>query len=280
MFKSFIFLLVFFVAVQISFCRIRLVSQYGELEHTTIQLALASALAGDTIQVMPGVYQGGFTVDKNVVIMGSGAQVTKIRYGATGYAVTLNAGKMMWFEIWGAESGIYVGTAKLSNCVVNGCGSNGIRFYQTSEIVNCISVSNKTGFYGYNSGHLPLTNCISYNNIEYNYDCNNNYGVDYCLGYSTVKDCQNYSSRVTFDTKTCISKDPLFEAGTYFKLSASSPAINTGTSGLLDPDDSPSDMGYYGGPDAPTFPIVTKIKITPNTDGTKLNIEAVGISPY
>jgi hypothetical protein len=48
-----------------------------------------------------------------------------------------------------------------------------------------------------------------------------------------------------------LSKDPLFAGLSDFHLKPGSPAIDAGDPSIKDPDGSRSDMGLFGGPDAP-----------------------------
>src|SRR5919201_100111 len=43
--------------------------------------AIAAASPGDTIQVAPGTYNGGFIIDKNLSLIGAGARATSIKGG-------------------------------------------------------------------------------------------------------------------------------------------------------------------------------------------------------
>jgi hypothetical protein len=72
----------------------------------------------------------------------------------------------------------------------------------------------------------------------------------YTFEYNNVYDCENgsYTNGAT-PGSGCISSNSSFvNAGTDFHLQTGSPCINTGDPGILDPDNSRSDMGCYGGP--------------------------------
>lgn len=61
--------------------------------YSTIQQALAAAANGDTISVAPGTYPGGFTIGKNVTVVGSGAGQTTVRgTGRMGVGITVASG--------------------------------------------------------------------------------------------------------------------------------------------------------------------------------------------
>jgi hypothetical protein len=61
--------------------------------YTTIQQALAAAASGDTISVAPGTYPGGFTIGKNVTVVGSGAGQTSVMgAGKRGEDITVATG--------------------------------------------------------------------------------------------------------------------------------------------------------------------------------------------
>jgi hypothetical protein len=63
---------------------------------STVAAAVAAASDGDKIVVGPGTYSGGFTIDKNVALVGSGSRSTTIAGGApvivigTSRVVTIN----------------------------------------------------------------------------------------------------------------------------------------------------------------------------------------------
>jgi hypothetical protein len=49
---------------------------------------------------------------------------------------------------------------------------------------------------------------------------------------------------------------------------------DTGSPTLSDPDASRSDMGYFGGPDCPVFPIVRAMTMTKNGTTTTITVRA------
>jgi len=70
----------------------------------------------------------------------------------------------------------------------------------------------------------------------------------------------------------------MFTSSSDYHISQGSPCWNTGNPSLSDPDGSVSDMGYFGGPDCPIYPVVYEIQITPN--GSNINLQAKGRANY
>lgn len=98
-----------------------------ECQFATVQEALIAAQNGDRILIAPGSYSAGFTVDKNVSLIGSGATETTLSGGAVG--VTIAAGSTV--DIRGLtvsdaiDTGIFnLGTLTLRNSTsaANGLG--------------------------------------------------------------------------------------------------------------------------------------------------------------
>jgi len=90
----------------------------------------------------------------------------------------------------------------------------------------------------------------------------------------------NGGASCTSNNQGCIDSDPLFvsTANLDFHLSPGSPCINTGNPSLTDPDGSVSDMGYFGGPDCPVFPVVNKMLMQMN--GSNVQIMVTGKANY
>src|SRR5215467_6785369 len=76
--------------------------------YTTIQQALAAAASGDTISVAPGTYPGGFTIGKNVTVVGSGeGQTSVMGAGKRGYVVTVATGVRTAIEALTVDGGAF-----------------------------------------------------------------------------------------------------------------------------------------------------------------------------
>ena len=76
-----------------------------------------------------------------------------------------------------------------------------------------------------------------------------------------------------------INTDPQFTSPTNFHISPDSPCWDAGRFDVFDPDGSRSDMGYFGGPDCPIYPVVTELQITP-LPGGGVQVEATGVANY
>lgn len=98
----------------------------GSGEFTSIVAAMSAAVDGDTVKVLPGVYDGPFTMSKNIVLKGSGYETTII--SSNSYpTVTMNSGKIMWFAITSNKGdGIWLSGGQVTNCLIRGCAISGI----------------------------------------------------------------------------------------------------------------------------------------------------------
>lgn len=258
----------------------------GGGQYTKIQSAIDVAVAGDSVIVYPGSYPDLVNVNKPIIVMGSGYENTTI-IGTTAAIVRIsNGGIIEWFMItsiggdgvafsgsgiirncivkscsWcgivttGGVSGIYV-----INCIITNCGLKGLQTNGAGAVItvmNTISRGNgSTGFYaagGYNNGS---TIWISYSD--------GSTGAD---SYCSINGGQGQ-----------IDTDPLFISSTNYHISPSGPCSNTGIPTLQDPDGSVSDMGYFGGPYAPIYPVVYEMTTTPN--GSNLNVQSKARANY
>jgi hypothetical protein len=85
--------------------------------YSTIQQALAAAANGDTISVAPGTYPGGFTIGKNVTVVGSGASRTTVRgTGGVGVGITVASGVTAAIEALTVDA---AGAARAADAVYN-----------------------------------------------------------------------------------------------------------------------------------------------------------------
>jgi len=261
----------FIVATQFSYGTIRYVGP-GQ-PYATIQAAINASTAGDTVKVLPGVYNEAITINQNIVIQGSGYETTVIT-SSTNPTVTMSNGKIMWFAITSSGgNGIRASAGTISNCVISGCASSGVYFLSgsTGSIKNCVITGNAGagvigyGYLGSQSG--SAVNCISRNNGSYGFE--QLVGVTYCNG----------SLRNNSGGSNNIDADPLFVSSSDFRIGPTSPCWDTGNPADFDPDGSRSDMGYYGGFDAPVFPVVTDMRIILNPGGT-VTVRATGKSRF
>lgn len=256
-----------------------IVDKSGLGQHTTIQAGINAAVSGDTVRVFPGVYNEKVSVGKNIVLQGSGYEYTRIVADASP-ALSLSAGQVMWFAISsnvGVAVNITGGT--LTNNVVWNSPAYGILYVGTSvaKVQNCVVVNNAQA--GYDSqifsdtgGEFSVVNTIVWTFPAGHY-------TDY-IGWSPYRDfgvlyCRTRDGKGTGG----IDANPQFLSSTDLRITNTSPCWDTGKPDLLDPDGSRSDMGYYGGPDAPVAPVVTDLRIYINPDGT-VNVQAKAQSTY
>ena len=167
----------------------------------------------------------------------------------------------------------------MTNCVVWNCPKKGIEITggTTALIQNCDVVNNNVGqslgqIYCDNNTGSTVVNTIIWTPPQGSY-----YDGVWNDSYANTLYCRvdHSSSGGTGD----VNSNPQFNSSTDFQLAGGSPCIDTGKPDIYDPDGSRSDMGYYGGPDAPVFPVVTNLRIYLNPNGT-VNVQATAQSRY
>lgn len=263
--------------------RILIVDKSGLGQYTTIQAGINAALAGDTVKVDPGVYNEQLNISTNIVVEGSGYEYTQI-VSNTDPAVSMSAGTIMWFGISSNTGrGVTMSGGTVTNCVVWNCPSTGVEvtggttaMLQNSDIVNNNSNNDGNGSSVYAlGGTLTVLNTIVWSTSGSQYSAWVGYGGSgtYNLLYSDL------GNRAYNLGTGGISSDPQFSSATDFTLSGGSPCIDAGKPDIYDPDGSRSDIGYYGGPNAPVFPVVTNLRIYFNPNGT-VNVQATAQSRY
>lgn len=260
--------------LQIASARIIIVDINGGGQFTTIQAGINASVAGDTVKVWPGYYGEQVNLNKNITLMGSGYENTVIR-GSFNPAVTVSSGAIQWFQITSINgNGVSFTGGTIRNCVVRDCGNSGIASTTgTGTISNCVLYTN--GLYGvYESGGatLSVTNCIAWQNTS------TGFAEDYYSAGSINLSYSDGSYSNTTGNQGCINTNPQFSSGTDFHIPDGSPCWNTGTTALLDPDGSRSDMGYFGGLECPIYPVITEILLAPS--GNTVNLTAKGRANY
>ncbi len=257
------------------FATIRLVDQNGGGSYLTISAGIAAANANDTVRVWPGTYNEQVTLSKNILLEGSGYENCIIT-GNFSPTIIMTVGTIKWFMISSfAGDGINISGGTVKNCVIKGCSACGVRAISgTSSIQNCTVVNNGSfGIYcnGHNGETINVTNCISYSNSSDGFAIDCGYASTMQLSYS------NGYANCTVGNQGVIDLDPNFTSSSDYHITGP-PCMNTGNPSLSDPDGSISDMGYFGGPDCPIYPVVYELQITPN--GSNINIQTKGRANY
>ena len=260
----------------IGLSRTIIVDKYGLGQYTTIQTGINAAVTGDTVKVYPGVYSEQVNVGKNIVLQGSGYEYTRI-VANTDPALSISAGKAVWFAISsniGKAVSMTGGT--VTNCVIWNSPDLAVYYDGTlpAIIQNCTIVNNAL-----NTDVQVFANKTGLsviNTIVWTFPSGS--GRDVIGGWYSASINVVYC-RFAYASSPSIDSDPQFPSLTDFKITSSSPCWDTGKPDLYDPDGSRSDMGYYGGPDAPVFPVVSDLRIVLNPDGT-VTIQATAQSRY
>lgn len=270
--KTLIFILCIFILFSTSYSTVIIVNQNGGGNYRTIQAAINAAATGDTVKVLPGTYYEQVTINKNIVVMGSGYENTIIT-GNFSPSVSISNGKIQWFRITSLTGiGIVASGGIIANNVIMSCATAGIYSNSgSSTVANCIIYDNGSHgvFSDRYSGGIVVYNCISYNNRGTGFYKDYTYGT-LTLSYS------NGSTSNTSNNTGVINQNPLFVSvnNLDFHLSAGSPSIDSGNPTITDPDGSRSDMGYFGGPDCPVFPVVHSMVMEKEGSNVKIKVKA------
>ncbi|WP_148266540.1 NosD domain-containing protein [Methanocella arvoryzae] len=211
--------------------------------YTSIQSAINAASAGDTIVVNSGTYSESITLNKNIILQGSGSPVLSPG-GKNGITVTASGATVQGFTIKGAKHGILVSGA--SNVVVKGntvTGGSGDGIRLTGA--NYATVSGNTlnsNYFGIEmfdtkgatiSGNSLSTNheidiymervsdgTIKGNNVGANAGANNQggdgigmrYGTNMLIDGNTVGK-HYYGIKVYYSNKTTVSNNVVKDSG-------------------------------------------------------------------
>ncbi|MFH1120848.1 MAG: pectinesterase family protein [Bacteroidota bacterium] len=272
--KKIIILIAMLWLTNFVFGTIILVDQNGAGQYSSIQAAINVANTSDTVRVWPGIYQEQITMSKNITLQGSGFENTVIT-GTFNPTITISYGQISWFRISSLSGdGISMSGGTVKNCIVNNCANCGISSNSgNGNVINCIL--NNNGQIGISQCHgiINVTNCIAINNGSYGF----RRGDQYCSGAINLSySCG--SALYTTGNIGCFNTDPFFLSDNDYHISEGSPCWNLGNPSLNDPDGSHSDIGYYGGPDCPIYPVVYEIQITPN--GSTIDLQAKGRANY
>lgn len=251
-----------------------IVDQNGGGQFTTIQPAIQAASSGDTVKVWPGIYTEQVTLNKDITLMGSGHEDTIIR-GNSNPMILMSSGRLQWFQITSlGGNGINLSGGTVKNCVIIGSSSHGINVTAgASQVINCTLYQNGgAGINTLSPGVVNVTNCIARSN-----------GIQGFYRYTGTLNL-SYSNGSYYGTSGnigCVNCDPGFVNPPLDFHIAEDPTCcwNTGNPSLPDPDGSIADMGYFGGPDCPIYPVVVQILIEPNGNGN-INLTAKARANY
>ena len=262
----------------------------GTGNYRTIGTAISHSIAGDKIEVYPGIYSESLTIDRNVTIVGHGPH--NVQIASTDDVITINGNittTITGLKIIGGQYGIIIKSSnskvniEVKNCIITSCTLDGIKGENgndkvTFNVKNC-TISNNTG-----SGlsmwdeHTYIESSIIASNYGYGIDGSFDWGgVNFSSRYNNVwsNTKGNYNHRALAGPGD-ISQNPLFidPSASNFVLRDSSPCKNAGRMGAdtTDPDGTTNDMGAYGGPGAalfwpyaPGLPVLTDLSVSPSS---------------
>jgi len=275
--KKILILVAMLMGICYTFANTIIVDYYGAGQFTSIQIAINNASSNDTIKVWPGIYSEQITLNKNVIIIGSGYENTTITSNSNP-TINMSSGKIFHFKINSLNGdGIWLHHGIVSNCVITGCSLCGIYAGTAGDdglVRNCVLTKNGTAGIAvgyYTSSTITIVNCIARPNGGK--DFRGEYGSTFNLSYSN-----GATNGHTSGNQGVIDIDPQFYSENDYHIGEGTPCWNTGNPALQDPDGSQSDMGYFGGPECPIYPTVFEIIITPN--GNNINLEAKGRANY
>ena len=249
----------------------------------TIQAALAKAAAGDTVIVEPGSYQETITLKDSVTVRGRETARTLLSGGGGGPVVVVNgpiAADIHNFTFINASTGIQVtgNTSKLSitnNVFEVGSGNIGVAIQNSAqtEVVNNVFYQNGTAV----SRDADIT-------IINNIFANNSTAIASTVAASAKTSYNDFFSNSTSGPTgtNSVTGDPLFadpanhdfhlQEGTLDaagNLINPNPCIDAGNPSIANDiiDDTQSDIGAYGGPEADPIPFpVGGLSVTGTTD--------------
>ncbi|ETR72378.1 MAG: hypothetical protein OMM_01772 [Candidatus Magnetoglobus multicellularis str. Araruama] len=278
------------------------VDKGGGKDCTSISAALQSAYSGQTIVVAGGIYSESLSIKKNVILMGSGPDVTYIQANGNGIEIEPNLEvTIIGFYITASLTGIDFinddssdhGNGIIKNCVIANCGSRGIdvaKFkYGNVLIQNNTIVMNEDEaiyMYGQFGNSIAITimgNIIAFNNddgIHRHYHAGSAYQIpNLSISYNNVYNNSGNDYDRCESLSGGISQDPMFvDINSNYSLKSGSPCIDSGPIGVVynDPDNTRNNMGAFGGPDAP---VVNQAPNVPSNPQPANNSNGVSLLP-